>query len=90
MASDVQDQFNHRGHGGMHRGTQEFLSGAWISGGLCMAPRAWLQFHSLRKLFTGLAIEALIVWKLIAMNAIANTNTPAIKNVVAVMLILCA
>ena len=34
-------------------------------------------FHSVRKLFTGLAKEALIDWKLMVTNVIAMTTIPA-------------
>ena len=36
--------------------------------------------HSVRKLFTGLAIAALIAWKLIVMNAINAAINPAMTN----------
>src|SRR5215204_5009378 len=37
--------------------------------------------YSVRKLFIGLAIAALIAWKLIVVNAISNADAPAKINI---------
>ena len=45
------------------------------------------DFYSVLKLFTGLAVAALIAWKLIVINAIATATSTAAKNIHQLMLI---
>src|SRR5687768_18608943 len=48
------------------------------------------KFYSLLKLFTGLAIAALIAWKLTVIKATSKAAKPAIKNIHQLILILYA
>ena len=45
------------------------------------------MIHSVLKLFTGFAIAALIAWKLIVINAIANATIVVIAKTIQLILI---
>ena len=68
------------------RGGLSFPKDVCIDIGLCAAHfisnlKKLIEDYSVRKLFTGFANNALMVWKLTVIKAIRIANDPAIKNI---------